>query len=551
MTTLPARRTRRSASAAAGTGLVDLGPCLDELDGAIEAGRALGLPVADAEGVRDEARERLGIPSDAYVLALVGGTGVGKSSLLNALAGAEVSRASVLRPTTGEAVAWIGRDTDALVAPILDRLGVGDRRVHDDPAFERVVLLDLPDVDSVASAHRARVEELLPKVDAVAWVTDPEKYADALLHDEFFAAWLPRLARQVVLLNKVDRLLPTDARKLQADLERRLAPLSRGGRTRVLRTSAVDPAGTVALQDWLDEAVDAKRVVVARLGASARAAVTDLAAVAGVDPAGPPKPLLDVLERRRVIDATATSALRLIDIDGAQRQAVAATRALARRKGTGPLGVLTSFVYRASGRQRRVADPGTHLARWRERGPLERISEPIHGAMMATIPAVPGPLRPSLAASADRTVLGRRLGEAIDRAMPATGSLKPPSSRLWPLLGLLQTANLFVTIAAVVWVIAWVLLRPPTDSITLPILGPVPAPLVLLGAALLVGYLLARIVGLHAGWRGRRWARSVTGGLREGITAAVEDEAFAPLDRLDAERRRLWHAARAVSSGCG
>ena len=551
MTTLPARRTRRSASAAAGTGLVDLGPCLDELDGAIEAGRALGLPVAAAESVRDEARERLGIPSDAYVLALVGGTGVGKSSLLNALAGAEVSRASVLRPTTGEAVAWIGRDTDALVAPILDRLGVGDRRVHDDPAFERVVLLDLPDVDSVASAHRARVEELLPKVDAVAWVTDPEKYADALLHDEFFAAWLPRLARQVVLLNKVDRLLPTDARKLQADLERRLAPLSRGGRTRVLRTSAVDPAGTVALQDWLDEAVDAKRVVVARLGASARAAVTDLAAVAGVDPSGPPKPLLDVLERRRVIDDTATSALRLIDIDGAQRQAVAATRALARRKGTGPLGVLTSFVYRASGRQRRVADPGTHLARWRERGPLERISEPIHGAMMATIPAVPGPLRPSLAASADRTVLGRRLGEAIDRAMPATGSLKPPSSRLWPLLGLLQTANLFVTIAAVVWVIAWVLLRPPTDSITLPILGPVPAPLVLLGAALLVGYLLARIVGLHAGWRGRRWARSVTGGLREGITAAVEDEAFAPLDRLDAERRRLWHAARAVSSGCG
>ena len=257
-----------------------------------------------------------------------------------------------------------------------------------------------------------------------------------------------------------------------------------------------------------------------------------------------------MLERRRVIDDTATSALRLIDIDGAQRQAVAATRALARRQGTGPLGVLTSFVYRASGRQRRVADPGTHLARLAGARPARAHLEPIHGAMMATIPAVPGPLRPSLAASADRTVLGRRLGEAIDRAMPATGSLKPPSSRLWPLLGLLQTANLFVTIAAVVWVIAWVLLRPPTDSITLPILGPVPAPLVLLGAALLVGYLLARIVGLHAGWRGRRWARSVTGGPREGITAAVEDEAFAPLDRLDAQRRRLWHAARAVSSGC-
>jgi hypothetical protein len=548
MRTLPARRVRRSPADA---GPLDLGPCLDGLDRAIEAGRALGLSVADAEAVRDEARERLGIPSDAYVLALVGGTGVGKSSLLNALAGAEVSRASVLRPTTGEPVAWIARDADALVAPILDRLAVGDRRVHDDPAYERVVLLDLPDVDSVEAAHRARVEELLPKVDAVAWVTDPEKYADALLHDEFFATWLPRLARQVVLLNKVDRLLPTDARKLQADLERRLAPLSRGGRARVLRTSAIDPTGTVALQDWLDEAVDAKRVVVARLGAATRGAVSELAAAAGVDPSGPPKPLLDVLERRRLIDDTAAAALRLIDIDGAQRQAVAATRALARRKGTGPFGVLTSFVYRASGRQRRVADPGTHLSRWRERGPLERISEPIHGAVMATIPAVPGPLRPSIAASADRSVLGRRLGDAIDKAMPASGSLQPPSSRLWPLLGLLQTANLFVTIAAAVWVVTWVLLRPPTDSITLPVIGPVPAPLVLLGAALLVGYLLARVVGWHAGWRGRRWARSVTGGLHTGITGAVETEAFAPLDQLDADRRRLWQAARAVSSGCG
>jgi hypothetical protein len=73
---------------------------------------------------------------------------------------------------------------------------------------------------------------------------------------------------------------------------------------------------------------------------------------------------------------------------------------------------------------------------------------------------------------------------------------------------------------------------------------------VLLGAALVAGYLLARVVGLHAGWRGRRWARSVTGGLHKGITGAVEGEAFAPLDRLDAERRRLWHAARAVAA-CG
>ena len=43
---------------------------------------------------------------DAYVLALVGGTGVGKSSIVNALAGETVTPAGVRRPTTSRAVAW-------------------------------------------------------------------------------------------------------------------------------------------------------------------------------------------------------------------------------------------------------------------------------------------------------------------------------------------------------------------------------------------------------------------------------------------------------------
>ena len=50
-----------------------------------------------------------GFPGDAYVLALVGGTGVGKSSLLNALAGGDVSPASARRPTTSEPIAWVPR----------------------------------------------------------------------------------------------------------------------------------------------------------------------------------------------------------------------------------------------------------------------------------------------------------------------------------------------------------------------------------------------------------------------------------------------------------
>ena len=109
------------------------------------------------------------------------------------------------------------------MAPLLEWLGVQDVREHGANDLGPVAILDLPDMDSVASEHRARVEAILPRVDAVAWVTDPEKYHDAALHDDFLRAWLPRLARQVVIVNKADRLVAEDGRRIRRDLEADLA----------------------------------------------------------------------------------------------------------------------------------------------------------------------------------------------------------------------------------------------------------------------------------------------------------------------------------------
>ena len=78
---------------------MNLQGCLTHLDEAIAAASTLGLDATAAASVRETARTRLGFPSDAYVLALAGGTGVGKSTLLNAIAGQEVSPASSKRPT--------------------------------------------------------------------------------------------------------------------------------------------------------------------------------------------------------------------------------------------------------------------------------------------------------------------------------------------------------------------------------------------------------------------------------------------------------------------
>jgi hypothetical protein len=99
---------------------------------------------------------------------------------------------------------------------------------------------------------------------------------------------------------------------------------------------------------------------------------------------------------------------------------------------------------------------------------------------------------------------------------------------------------------SVAWTIVWLLARPPVDTADLPVIGRVPMPLVALGASLLVGYLLARSLALHAGWVGRRWAAR----LRDEIVTALDRElvehGFEAVDRLETARRVLWDATRDV-----
>ena len=71
-----------------------------------------------------------------------------------------------------------------------------------------------------------------------------------------------------------------------------------------------------------------------------------------------------------------------------------------------------------------------------------------------------------------------------------------------------------------------------------------PVPFVLLAAGLITGFVLARLLALHAGCVGRRWAGRLAARLRSKVDEAVTDAAFAAVDRLEAARRALWIAAR-------
>lgn len=527
-------------------GRAGLSRCLDRLDDALRAARELGLPVDEAEAVRAEADVRLGLSSDVYVLGLVGGTGVGKSTLLNALAGGSVSPASVLRPTTAEPVAWVPASARDRAQGLLERLSVGRVVEHPEmPGSEGLVVLDLPDLDSVASSHRERVEELLPRLDAVVWVTDPEKYHDAVLHDDFLHAWLPRLERQAVLLNKVDRLEPADGERIRRDLGRDLRIPAGGTRVPVILGAARDGAdGLREFRAWLDAGIEAKVVVAGRLATAAAAAVEDLARTGGVDPAVGARAFLEGPARRAAIDRATEEVLRLVDLAGLERQAVAATRARARRRGAGPLGWLSSLIYRISGREARAADPAGHLRRWRDRGApvlaVEALRAAVAGPLREAAPAV----RPALAASTDAPALTARLSAVVDGVVAAKSGEEAPRSRLWPVLGLLQTLAVAAVAVSAGWLVLYLLTRPPVASLEVPGLGPVPMPYAALIVSVLAGYVLARLLGLHAGLLGRRWAGRLRGDVRKAIESTVASDAYAALDRLEHARRSLWLAAR-------
>src|SRR5579859_6072910 len=139
--------------------------------------------VSDSEALLRRAGERLRLSGSHTVAALAGGTGSGKSTLFNALSGATFSQPGVTRPTTRHVHACVWGMQG--VAPLLDWLNVQRRHRYarasvldsGESDLDGLVLLDLPDHDSVVTASMAAVDRLSKLADMVIWVLDPQKYA--------------------------------------------------------------------------------------------------------------------------------------------------------------------------------------------------------------------------------------------------------------------------------------------------------------------------------------------------------------------------------------
>jgi hypothetical protein len=213
-----------------------------------------------ARSVRD-ARIRISYPEDMSVVALVGGTGSGKSSLANAVCGADVAMVGGARPTTGEPLAIVAEARAGDIGGYLDALGVSVQVTVRIPPW--LCLIDMPDTDSVEIEHRLRVEQLLPRLDIVVWVVDPEKYRDAALHNRYLKPLSPYSNQFIFVLNQIDRLAPAVIESVVADLEKALR--EDGIESPRIVATAVNPAsgppiGVSDLVDALEEAVNDDRV---------------------------------------------------------------------------------------------------------------------------------------------------------------------------------------------------------------------------------------------------------------------------------------------------
>ena len=328
-----------------------LAPVLEDLEHAVDLAGQLGVQdgIAPARDVLAQASQRRRLAPGTTVVALLGATGSGKSSLTNALTGSEVSRTARTRPTTTQPLAVVP-DTAAEATALLDWLDIS-RRARVDRTWtlgEATVLVDLPDIDSDEPGHRAIAERMAGKVDVLVWVLDPEKYADGVVHRDFLIPMAAHAEVMVVALNQVDRLTPESRDAVVSDLKRILEREGLG-RTSVVSVSAHTGDGVETLARTVASVASDRLASARSLAAHARRAAKDLG-----DRTGLIAPVLTSTSEHRV---EVTQAQQLQQSLTALRQAAA---------GVAGVDVVTRAV-EASDRHRARTRVGWFWLRWIER----------------------------------------------------------------------------------------------------------------------------------------------------------------------------------------
>jgi len=485
------------------------------------------------------ARSALG---DATVVALAGATGSGKSTLFNALSGAEVSTPGVRRPTTGvaHATTWGEQETDRL----LDWLEVPRRHRHaPEPALDGLVLLDLPDHDSVRLEHRLEVDRLVALVDVLVWVLDPEKYADAAVHDRYLVPLASHAGVLFVVLNQVDRLDAAAEAACLADLRGLLDREGLAG-TPLLAVSARTGRGVADLRGALAHRVAARRAAVDRLTADVRSAAVELGAHAPArsdagwgrrEHAALVDDLGSALAGAAGVPTIAAAVERSAVRDGAGRTGWPLLR-WARKLRPDPLARL----HLGNERARSSLPPAGAVE-------LAAVATAVRRARETAAEDLPQAWRDELR----RTVEGAEevVPDRLDAAV-AGADLGPTRVPLWQrAVGGLQWVLALVALVGALWLLALVVLGffRLDDVLPLPRVQRVPLPTLLLVGGLLAGLLLALVSRPLVRLRARRRARAAERGLRAAVDEVAEDVLLGPMTDVREDAARFRAAVEAAA----
>lgn len=496
------------------------------------------------------AQERLELSAQHTVVVLAGSTGSGKSSLFNRLSGLELAEVGYLRPTTSTplACAW----GPAGATELLDWIGlsrrdqIARRSVLDAPRddnFEGLVLLDLPDHDSVVLANQEVVDHVARYADLFVWVLDPQKYADAAIHARYLQPLATHKDSSVIVLNQADRLSETDLKIAVNDLEQILEREGFAG-VPVIATSAVTGTGLPELRQEIGRRIRSKVASQARLVADVRQVARRLADAGGVEPVpGLDRPSRDALVETFVGCAGVPQIADAVEDSMARRAVVATDWPL-----IGWVGRLRKDPLRelGFGRSARDAVAGTmpispSVQRARADLALREATEVATEGMSRTwrasvIDAVVGESARDVIDELDETVAGVDLG------------LKH-RPLWWTAVGALQWLTFIAVIAGAAWAVAAVFdLVDPDPWAGAPRPLGLSLPLVLIVGGLAFGVILT----VASRWLGRVGARRAGARVEKSLTEAINRTTErivvarlrSELDRYDRWRNGLATAGR-------
>ncbi|MCU1432981.1 MAG: GTP-binding protein [Actinotalea sp.] len=422
-----------------------------------------------------------------------------------------------------------------------------------------LILLDLPDHDSVRTEHRLEAERLVALVDLMVWVVDPQKYADAAVHERYLRGLGAHIDVVLIVLNQVDRLTPAERDACHRDLERLLAEDGLAG-VRVLDVSARTGEGVDALAAALDDAARRRVASVARVEADVIGTAQTIQ-----EQCGSPSTAAAAPRTELVTSLAAAAGVPLVV------EAVRSARLLHAHRATGWPVTRWLSRFRADPLRKLHLGAGAGTAQGtdaRDRRTLDG-SDSRTDLIRTSVPP-PGPAELARARSAVRSYTdaatagvpdawvlearagtlhaqgpdAARLSDALNRAVGGTRVVSDRRPVWWAAVGALQWLLCAVMVAGLLWLGALAGL----DALRIPVpepprWGEVPIPTLAAVGGAVLGLLVAGVSRIVAGVGARRQARRATAELHAAVTEVADRLVVEPVDAVLRRLRECRAAA--------